>query len=120
MKNSLLEAHDDCADYADRHDSVFQVSDGFRLRFEGVGQWLNQTAKSIAHALMGSSDPFIWQKTDRNGNTWWIIDDPLTGTRFHAVSEEEVRAWIEQHYYMRSHSVQNHPNDVDLFLTNRW
>lgn len=95
-------------------------SDGFRLRFEDTSQWLNQAARAIAHVLISSSDPFIWQKTDRNGNTWWIIEDPLTGSRFHAVSEEEVRAWIDQHYYAQHKSFGNISNSVDSLLIERW
>jgi hypothetical protein len=95
-------------------------SDGFRLRFEDTSQWLNQAARAIAHALVGSSDPFVWQKIDRNGNTWWIIDDPLTGTRFHALSEEEVRAWIEQHYYAQPKSDESHSRHVNSRLIERW
>lgn len=95
-------------------------SDGFRLRFEDANQWLNQTARAIAHALVGNSDPFIWQKIDRNGNTWWIIDDPLTGTRFHASSEEEVRAWIDRHYYSQSKSIESTSNFINPLLIERW
>lgn len=95
-------------------------SDGFRLRFEDASQWLNQAAKAIAHTLIGSSDLFIWQKRDRNGNTWWIIDDPLTGTRFHASSEEEVRAWIDRHYYSESKPLENTFNPVNFLMIERW
>lgn len=95
-------------------------SDGFRLRFEDASQWLNQAARAIAYALIGSSSPFIWQKIDRHGNTWWIIDDPLTGTRFHALSEEEVRAWIEQHYYAQPKSVESLSRHVNPLLIERW
>lgn len=94
-----------------------QLSDGFRPVFEGVGNWLNHTVKAIAHALMGAADPFIWQMTDRNGNTWWIIDDSLTGSRFHALSEEEVCAWIEQHYYIQSHSLSGSARNVNPRIT---
>lgn len=104
--------------YAEQNESL-QLSDGFRPVFEGVGNWLNHAVKAIAHALIGNSDPLIWQKTDRNGNTWWIIDDPLTGTRFHAISEEEVRAWIEQHYYNQPHFLPGSISDVNLRII-RW
>lgn len=95
-------------------------SDGFRLRFEDTSQWLKQAARAIAHALVGNADPFIWQKIDRNGNTWWIIDDPRTGTRFHALSEEEVRAWIDQHYYAQPKSVKSTFHHVNPLLIKRW
>ncbi|PSB22760.1 hypothetical protein C7B61_00695 [filamentous cyanobacterium CCP1] len=105
--------------YAAQNESS-QFSDGFRPKFEGVSHWLNHTVKAIAHALIGSSDPFIWQKIDRNGNTWWMIDDPLTGTRFHALSEEEVRAWIDQHYYAQPKSVESPSRHVNSLLIERW
>ncbi|HEY9660049.1 MAG TPA: hypothetical protein V6C65_16450, partial [Allocoleopsis sp.] len=94
--------------------------DGFRLRFEEASQWLSQAARAIAHALIGNSDPLIWQRTDRNGNTWWIIDDPLTGTRFHALSEEEVRAWIDQRYYAQPKSSKNTSSHIIPFVIERW
>lgn len=105
--------------YAEKKESS-QLSDGFRPQFEGVSDWFNHTVNAIAHALLGNSDPFIWQKTDRNGNTWWIINDPLTGTRFHAVSEEEVRAWIEQRYYAQPKSFGNNSSDFNPPLIERW
>lgn len=94
-------------------------SDGFRLRFEDASQWLNHAARAIAHALTGNSDPFIWQKTDRNGNTWWIINDPLTGTCFHALSEEEVRAWIDQRYYAQPESFRSISSHISPFVIER-
>jgi hypothetical protein len=97
-----------------------QLSDGFRPQFEGVSQWLNQAARAIAHALIGSSDPFIWQKIARHGNTWWMIDDPLTGNRFHALSEEEVRAWIDQRYYAQPRSIESTSHHVNPLLIERW
>ncbi|HEY9644707.1 MAG TPA: hypothetical protein V6C57_29695 [Coleofasciculaceae cyanobacterium] len=105
--------------YVEQNESS-KRSDGFRPQFEGVNQWLNQAARAIAHALIGSADPFIWQKRDRNGNTWWIIDDPLTGTRFHALSEEEVRAWIEQHYYAQPKSDESPSRHANSRLIERW
>lgn len=97
-----------------------QLSDGFRPYFEGINQCMNHTVKAIAHALAGISEPFIWQKIDRHGNTWWIIDDPLTGSRFHAVSDEEVRAWIEQHYYAQPKSFGSISSHVNSLLIERW
>lgn len=105
--------------YIEQNESS-KLSDGFRPQFEGVGQWLNQAARAIAHALISSSDPFIWQKIDRHGNTWWIIDDPLTGTFFHALSEEEVRAWIDQHYYAQPKSVESLSRHINSLLVERW
>lgn len=119
MRNNLL-VSDNFAEYSNQNETNSQLSDGFRPRFQGVNKWLNQTARALAYTLMGSSNPFIWQKTDRNGNTWWIIDDPLTGNRFHAVSEEEVRAWIDQHYYAQPNSIQNNLNSLDSISINRW
>lgn len=99
---------------------VSQLSDGFRPHFEGINQRMNHTVKAIAHALVGISEPFIWQKIDRHGNTWWIIDDPLTGSRFHAVSDEEVRAWIEQHYYAQPEPFGSTSSYVNSLLIERW
>jgi hypothetical protein len=105
--------------FADQNESS-QLSDGFRPEFEGVSDWFNHTVKAIAHALLGNLNPFIWLKTDRNSNTWWIIDEALTGIRFPAVSEEEVRAWIEQHHYAQPKSFGSASSQVNPLLIERW
>lgn len=120
MKSTALDVSSRFDGYSAQNGSVSQVSDGFRPQFAGFSQWVSQAAKAIAHALIGSSEPLIWQTTDRAGNTWWIIDDPLTGNRFHAVSEEEVRVWIERHYYFQSNQSPNYSSHVHSSFISRW
>ena len=107
----LFQIHQKCAW------TLANNSDGFRFQFEDADQWLNQTIRAIAHVLIGNSDPCIWQKSDRDGNTWWMIDNPLIGTRFHTLSEEEVRTWIEQHDCIQPHSLPGSARDVNPLIT---
>lgn len=49
--------------------------------------------------VIGSSEPRIRQRCDRQGNPYYQIDDPVSRQRLHFDSELEVRAWLEQRYY---------------------
>lgn len=120
MKSIASDVSNRFDSYSAQNGSVSKVSDGFRPQFAGFSQWVSQAAKAIAQALFGSSEPLIWQTTDRAGNTWWIIDDPLTGNRFHALSEEEVRVWIERHYYAQPTPVESISRQVNPLLIERW
>ncbi|MBD2613926.1 hypothetical protein H6G94_22060 [Nostoc punctiforme FACHB-252] len=107
---------DDFQTYQKQEWTPSDISDGFRPQFQEVSQPLNHAARAIALALMDSSTLFIWQTSDRMGNIWWIIDDSLSGNRFHALSEEEVFAWLVQHHYAKPNSSQSISSDVDFII----
>ena len=41
----------------------------------------------------------VWQQRDRAGNMQWNAYDPRTQISVSLHSEDEMRAWIENHYY---------------------
>lgn len=45
------------------------------------------------------TEPQVWHKRDRAGNTYWQVFDPVTGYFTYFSSEQEVRIWIEERYY---------------------
>ncbi len=47
------------------------------------------------------TEPKVWQKCDRKGNTYWLIFNPITGLYISFGSEQEVRIWLEERYYHR-------------------
>ncbi len=67
------------------------------------GRWLfsamNQIGQFLLVAAMGGDKLKIWQTSDRDGNSSWHGFDPLTGRSTWAGTEEEMRAWIDRHYY---------------------
>lgn len=62
---------------------------------------LNQIWRLISNAVLNQSDPKIWLRHDRHGNTWWHCYDPRSGHTTRLSSEAEVRIWIEGLYYQR-------------------
>jgi hypothetical protein len=61
--------------------------------------WATKAWKAITAFMTQGHDPKICQITDRDGQTWWNIYDPVTGQFTCLDSEEAVRVWIEQRYY---------------------
>lgn len=52
----------------------------------------------ILNPLLTGSEPQIIQKTDRMGNLFWQVYDPVTGERNKLVSAQEVREWLDNRY----------------------
>ena len=55
--------------------------------------------KKLIHALTRGHELQVWQKKDRNGNTYWQAFDPKTRRSTSLNSEAEMQIWIEQRYY---------------------
>ncbi|MEM7773739.1 MAG: hypothetical protein AAGA75_22590 [Cyanobacteria bacterium P01_E01_bin.6] len=49
--------------------------------------------------LAGSSEPIIKEKCDRQGNTYYVMYDPVIQQWSAGVSEPEMRTLLEQRYY---------------------
>lgn len=60
-----------------------------------VSDW----GSAILKFLLGSHDPVISERVDKNGQGIYEIYDPITRDRMICHSEQEVRAWLEQRYY---------------------
>lgn len=48
-----------------------------------------------------SSEPQIWQKCDRFGQIYWQVYDPIRDRWFRFSSEQELRQWLEENFYIR-------------------
>jgi hypothetical protein len=46
----------------------------------------------------GSSEPQISEHSDRQGNIFWRVYDPISQTSARFSSEMEVRIWLDQRY----------------------
>lgn len=61
---------------------------------------LHQVWGSFVTELMGREEPKIWRVYDRAGVATWRVYDPTTNQSAHFVSEQEVRVWLDQRYYV--------------------
>jgi hypothetical protein len=50
--------------------------------------------------LNHTPDLQIQQQRDRAGDLYWLAYNPKTGKTFTSASEADMRAWIEQQYYL--------------------
>lgn len=64
---------------------------GFRAKLSVLGA-------ATLKFLVGSNEPTITQKSDRQGNPYFEVYDPFTDSRAFFSSEREVRAWLEERY----------------------
>lgn len=53
----------------------------------------------ILNPLLTGSEPKIIEKTDKIGNLFWQVYDPVSGDRKKLVSVQEVREWLDNRYY---------------------
>jgi hypothetical protein len=60
---------------------------------------MNRVWQFFLSAAAGGDDVRIWQSFDRDGNTWWHGCDRATGRSTYAATDDEMRAWIDRHYY---------------------
>ena len=44
-------------------------------------------------------EPEVKKKCDRQGNCYWQIYDPISGSHYSFGSEQEVRSWLDTRYY---------------------
>jgi hypothetical protein len=58
-----------------------------------------KVGKGVLAFLLDNSEIKIIEKTDKNGNAIWEVDDRGKG-RSLFYSEEEVRAWLDRRYYL--------------------
>ncbi|MEO1069971.1 MAG: hypothetical protein AAFW95_12765 [Cyanobacteria bacterium J06638_6] len=63
-----------------------------------LGNTLQQLGAKTMKFLTGQTEPRIWQRT-RSGNSVWFAHDPITNSTRSFVSEQDVRAWLDNRYY---------------------
>lgn len=74
---------------------------------------LSSTLSHLSRLLLGTNEPHVWFKRDRNGQSWWCAYDPCHGTTTQFTTTTELRAWLERRYY--DHSLSD--RSQRLFLT---
>lgn len=69
---------------------------------KGWSQRFSHYRRRVGHQclrfLVGSREPKITPRRDRNGNPYYEIYDPISGDRCSCATEQEVRVWLEQRY----------------------
>lgn len=60
---------------------------------------MNQVWQFLLSAAAGENKLRIWQTSDNDGNTWWHVCDRATGRSTCVATDDEMRAWIDRHYY---------------------
>jgi len=53
----------------------------------------------IIYSTRSSTEPRVFHRSDRTGNAYFEIYDPLTGKSNCFGSEQEIRAWLDQPHY---------------------
>lgn len=61
---------------------------------------LRSTGRSLLRSWSGSMEPRITTKRDRHGANYFAVYDPIDGNHHTFHSETDVRAWLEQRYYL--------------------
>lgn len=56
--------------------------------------------EAVLKTLTANRDPMIHEKRDRRGNVYYDLYDPVGNQRLTFSSEEEIRYWLEQRYYV--------------------
>lgn len=119
MGSRLSKHVDDFANFTKQDHSSFPDVDGFKPQSVGLSEWIDRVTNAIVRTFLGSSDPFVWQKSDRQSNLWWIIDNPLIGNSPYALSEDDIRVWIEHHYYAQPEFSDTLSKNVNLHFGER-
>lgn len=60
---------------------------------------MNQVWQFFLSVATGENELRIWQTSDRDGNTGWHVCDRATGRSSCVATDDEMRSWIDRHYY---------------------
>ncbi|MFE4108193.1 hypothetical protein [Almyronema epifaneia] len=78
--------------------------DPWRIKLYSGLKYLGAGCRSLVKWLQStcwrSPDVEIWQVRDRDGRIWWHGHDPVSGRSIHAVTEAEIRCWLEQRWHL--------------------
>ena len=65
-----------------------------------LGEYITSKLPKIRQYLtLSRTEPQIKQKSDRHGNSYYQIYDPITRKYILLASELEVRIWLESRYH---------------------
>lgn len=76
------------------HEIEYQVKPNFSFI-----TWLIDCYQTFLNIGFDSQKLKVWQKSDRQGHTYWKVYNPTTHQTMYFSSEEEVRIWIDRSYY---------------------
>jgi hypothetical protein len=60
--------------------------------------WLRKIWQKFMDVVTPTYEPEVWQTTDRAGNIWWNVYNPITAQTLYMETEEEVMIWLDQYY----------------------
>lgn len=60
--------------------------------------WVRQIGISLVHALEQRDELKITQATNRHGDSYWEVYDPIRQHTLWFYSESEVRAWLDRRF----------------------
>lgn len=60
---------------------------------------LYQIWHHVVYSITHPTEPHISHRSDGAGNSYFKIYDPTTGKSGAFGSEQEIRAWLDQHHY---------------------
>lgn len=80
---------------------IFNPAQKYSSNNQKLSLWLVNIWKFLAKAFQ-TNELQIWQKTNRQGDTYWKVYHPATGRTAYCSTELEVRIWIDQRYSSRS------------------
>ena len=69
-------------------------------QFTRFSKYCSQVIQACIQHLSKSPEPKITQQFDSQGNPFFEIYDPTSKQVFQCQSEQEVRTWLEQRYYL--------------------
>jgi hypothetical protein len=65
-----------------------------------ITKYINKKLQNFwQYVITNQTEPQIEQKSDRDGNLYYRIYDPITRRYTFLASEREVRIWLENRYY---------------------
>jgi hypothetical protein len=56
-------------------------------------------------------EPRVWRRTDRSGNPYWRVYDPLYDRTLRFDDEQNLMIWLDEQHYRRA---RPNPWDLDL------
>lgn len=64
--------------------------------------WLGQAFRDFWHSPSG--EPQVRQKTDRFGNLYWRVYDPVSDRTVRFDNQQQVLIWLDERHYRRVRS----------------
>lgn len=68
-------------------------------RQRGLKFRLQQFGQALLKSFLGSREPQIATKYDREGRAYYVVYDPVDRQHYTFHSEQEVRIWLDGRYY---------------------